>query len=944
MDAGFDWVVHQAEGEEFVGDFNRATMNEDYWLACPNSVYAGGFNKNCKEVIRGGGYGYICENCGEEFHETAELDAFKMAEYQAEAVPISEEEGLFVVRNNMGQTKGFIEMEDDEEEEAVEIEISDDEMEEIAEIKLGADFRFYDKCEIRCPSCGDEGGMKGFMKRLKKAWDDTGYDDYESIYCPMCGEGVELVIPKGYNEHGDFIGDDEDDDSGKEFYNAEFSAQGNSYSATYKPVEYYLQPQDGGFVIRSKESGTKIELSHKYKELQAEFVVSRLNQIINNTTLTHLQAITNGKQPRMPEFYLRTLNLEGDYAIYFIDEPFLTDKKLAGRPIVELSEAYKRSIGDVFAQGVVKDLNRDLRTSINGLLQFVTNKVGAGYLKDIGLNRAETATYEPSQEPEGSEPATEPTNANFEAQAGSGGILYDDNNNGSMVLKKGWTWLEGSTDNEDYYGNCDSCSEDLDAYYTGYVVDGTEWSICMECFDKMPGREGVTVEYKDGTKRAESKSMFSKDKNGKMYARRRNGRIITHNADFVKDSNYSFEPYADYGGFAHDTDDCRGTLRFEEDSRIGVCEDCGEEVQISEKDYDWIMNEWFGAESKSMFSKDKNGKMYARRRNGRIITHNADFVKPSRDWLSLALGTAAVVIGGSLFLQNRGVFKADGDEMAPVGTEEPSLVAHPTTGDLLPADYEEMIVESTGYAVPVIPVSLDPSFMGSRFHALPTDRVVESNEPGIGAHTDVAINRDTNYREPEQSLITEPPFAYRFNAEAACKCSIFDKIKSFFTGKPCCVEEKEANSVTGQTPYFGVGFDGRNTQERVIKETNPVSLDPSVSPFLPLNLSGYTGQAYAPPSIYSSMMAVGETGQNPAFTSTSTSVGSNRAGSRSVDSSALQSVHGTLSANVNQSYTDGSRTMSLSQWSIEYDVSQISDTEAFAVSRASGERSMIRRV
>lgn len=378
--------------------------------------------------------------------------------------------------------------------------------------------------------------------------------------------------------------------------------------------------------------------------------------------------------------------------------------------------------------------------------------------------------------------------------------------------------------------------------------------------------------------------------------------------------------------------------------RWAYCVECFDQMKGRE---DVIIHdaETFDAESKSMFGKDKNGKMYARRRNGEIITHNADFVKPSRDWLSLALGTAAVVIGGSLFLQNRGVFKADGDEEpAPVGTGEPSLVAHPSTGDLLPADYEEMIVESTGYAVPVIPVSLDPSFMGSRFHALPTDRVVESNEPGIGAHTDVAINRDTNYREPEQSLITEPPFAYRFNAEAACECSIFDKIKSFFTGKPCCVEEKEANSVTGQTPYFGVGFDGRNTQERVIKETNPVSLDPSVSPYLPLNLSGYTGQAYAPPTVYSSMMAVGETGQNPAFTSTSSSVGANRAGSRSVDSSTLQSVHGTLSAGVNQSYTDGSRTMSLSQWSIEYDVSQISDTEAFAVSRASGERSMIRRV
>ena len=105
----------------------------------------------------------------------------------------------------------------------------------------------------------------------------------------------------------------------------------------------------------------------------------------------------------------------------------------------------------------------------------------------------------------------------FEAQAGSGGILYDDDNNGSMVLKKGWTWLEGSTHNEDYYGKCDSCSEDLDAYYTGYVVDGTEWSICMDCFDKMPGREGVTIEMKNGEKRAETfdAQLYTRTKTGK---------------------------------------------------------------------------------------------------------------------------------------------------------------------------------------------------------------------------------------------------------------------------------------------------------------------------------------------------------------------------------------------------------------------------------------------
>ena len=309
------------------------------------------------------------------------------------------------------------------------------------------------------------------------------------------------------------------------------------------------------------------------------------------------------------------------------------------------------------------------------------------------------------------------------------------------------------------------------------------------------------------------------------------------------------------------------------------------------------------------------------------ITLDADFVKPSRDWFSLALGTAAVVIGGSLFVQNRSMFKADGDEMAPADAGQPSLVAHPSTGDLLPADYEEMIVESTGYAVPIIPVSLDPAFMGSRFHALPTDRTVESNEPGIGAHTDVAMTRDTDFREPEQSMIT------RFNADGGnCKCSLIERIKSFFTGKSCCEgkEVKEANSVTGQTPYFGVGFDGKNTQTRVIKETNPISLDPSTAPYIPQNLSGYTGQAYTPPTVYSDMMNIGVSGQNPAFVST--------------QSSSLQSVHGNLSAGMNQSYTDGSRTMSLSQWSIDYDVSQTSDSEAFAVSRSSGVRTMIRRV
>ena len=92
---------------------------------------------------------------------------------------------------------------------------------------------------------------------------------------------------------------------------------------------------------------------------------------------------------------------------------------------------------------------------------------------------------------------------------------------------------------------------------------------------------------------AESKSMFTKGTKGKMFARKRNGRIITHNA--------------------------------EGDSAIYAPSN---EPQSSSPQTNPTNSEpnLFGAESKAMFTKDKRGKMYARRRNGRIITRNAEFV------------------------------------------------------------------------------------------------------------------------------------------------------------------------------------------------------------------------------------------------------------------------------------------------------------------------------
>lgn len=93
---------------------------------------------------------------------------------------------------------------------------------------------------------------------------------------------------------------------------------------------------------------------------------------------------------------------------------------------------------------------------------------------------------------------------------------------------------------------------------------------------------------------AESKTMFTKDKRGKMYARKRNGRIITRNAEMVTCAECGMEI---------DEEDIIG-----DGTNRGLC----------------CVPDYYDAESKSIFGKDKNGRMYARRRNGRIITHNAE--------------------------------------------------------------------------------------------------------------------------------------------------------------------------------------------------------------------------------------------------------------------------------------------------------------------------------
>jgi len=312
-------------------------------------------------------------------------------------------------------------------------------------------------------------------------------------------------------------------------------------------------------------------------------------------------------------------------------------------------------------------------------------------------------------------------------------------------------------------------------------------------------------------------------------------------------------------------------------------------------------------------------------------------------WGKLFIGSAALILGGGLLANKQGwVGNADDDiepieDIPPPSEAADTLVENPDTGDLLTGDYEEMVVQSTGYAVPVIPMSLDGSFMGSRFQALPTDRYVDYNEPGIGAHTDIAMERNTKYLTPAADLV-------RMNSED-CGCTFFQRIKAFFTGESCDCEVKESQGV-GQSPYFQMGKEPVDMDYRVIKEVSPKGLDPAAVQYMPSDWVGQTGQAYVPDSLYGTMYDLGVAGIHPSFnTPNETSTGANRMGDRMAQPDTLSNVTGaSLSVGTNASYTDGGETKTLAQWGIENQVSQISDSEAVVVSHTSGVRKMIRRV
>jgi nitrous oxide reductase accessory protein NosL len=236
----------------------------------------------------------------------------------------------------------------------------------------------------------------------------------------------------------------------------------------------------------------------------------------------------------------------------------------------------------------------------------------------------EMATYSPSREPDMASPATEPTNANFSAEdlfcascgsykraEGHGCGCMGAEDNKRPIYDINW-------DTDDGEGGeiipMDGMGNDLPS--TVMVPSDLEED---EIADYLSDNYGWLV--LGFTMGAESKSMFGKDKNGKMYARRRNGRIITHNAESDVEcitcaSDMSDQPLwgCECCGMLVGTKGDHEGCGFNEDGEV-LCNLC----YMGQCDC-----ESFGAESKSMFGKDKNGKMYARRRNGRIITHNAE--------------------------------------------------------------------------------------------------------------------------------------------------------------------------------------------------------------------------------------------------------------------------------------------------------------------------------
>ena len=67
------------------------------------------------------------------------------------------------------------------------------------------------------------------------------------------------------------------------------------------------------------------------------------------------------------------------------------------------------------------------------------------------------------------------------------------------LKRLGNIWYKGSSGNEDYYGRCYECKNDLSAYDPGYVASDKDFALCMPCFGdgdtpKLMGAETFNAE------------------------------------------------------------------------------------------------------------------------------------------------------------------------------------------------------------------------------------------------------------------------------------------------------------------------------------------------------------------------------------------------------------------------------------------------------------------
>jgi hypothetical protein len=110
--------------------------------------------------------------------------------YGAEMVPISEDEELYAVYDDAGHHHGFIEMDDDEEDDAIDIDITDEEMNEVAEVRLDSE-SFNADIGFKCKFCGSTA---------------DGLDSWDDDFCSRaCEKGLTVCgISDGKGQNGKY--------------------------------------------------------------------------------------------------------------------------------------------------------------------------------------------------------------------------------------------------------------------------------------------------------------------------------------------------------------------------------------------------------------------------------------------------------------------------------------------------------------------------------------------------------------------------------------------------------------------------------------------------------------------------------------------------------------------------------------------------------------------